>query len=141
MTRLAILIVAVGLGACGRDPVIICDPCFSSAIAYGSVVTADGAPLATGTPIGVWAFEDTCDGLLIGGADSFVRAGGEFRMRMSTLRSGEPARCFRFTVNPQLRPGIRTDTVEITALVEFREEVTGEPLDSVRLDVVLPRVE
>ena len=137
MRRLTIFFLVIGAGACTRDP-FMCDPCFSSAIAYGSVVDAAGVPIDAGTPIRLRAYADTCSGLAIGGEQGSTREGGAFRIRMSSRRNTQFARCVRFIINPDLEPGIRRDSVDFNTMVEFRAELPGVETDSVRLDVVLP---
>ena len=136
-TRLAIGLVAAVALACSEDPAGTCDPCFTSAIAFGTVVDTHGEPLPRSRMIAIWAYEHTCGGRLIGGESGYIHEAGSFRFRVSSLLSPHAARCFRVMLHADSRSEHPVDTTDITGYVEFRAETPGIERDSVRLDAVL----
>ena len=139
MRRLPFCLLLLVVAAAGcQDPVIpTCDPCFTSAVVYGSVVDSDEAPVA-GLPVLVKAYRsDSCDRGFGGWGDLRTDSSGEYGGLMGSLLGPFTAHCFRVTINADSSATWPTETFVIQDSVEFWAELHGEPRDSIRIDVVL----
>jgi hypothetical protein len=132
---LGALLGLVALPACSEPA---CDVCTTSAIIYGRVLDATGAPVVS-AGVGIEAHRETCSSADIPAASEpglMTGADGNYRARLRTS-FGPFTACPRVTVeSPSGLPG--PVTME-GSVVEFLDDFGSNPrLDSVRVDVGLP---
>lgn len=139
MKRLPFCLLLLVVAAAGcQDPVMpTCDPCITTAVVYGSVVDSDHAPVAS-LPVLVLAYRSPlCDGGFVGWGDLRTASLGEYGGLMGSLYSPSTVRCFEVTINADSSATWPTETFVFQDSVEFRDELHGEPRDSIRIDLVL----
>ncbi len=132
-----LLLLLVAAAGC-EDPVTPkCDPCRTTAVVYGSVVDSDSAPIAN-LPIAIRVYlSDSCEWGFRAGGDGRTDSSGEYGGLLSSLYSPFTGRCIKVTINADSSATWPTETFVIQDSVEFRDELHGEPRDSIRVDVVL----
>ena len=134
---LAGVLSAVLAGAsCGQSPTVGCDPCRTSAIAFGTVEYAGGTPLVR-VPVLVRAYSESFGEEFRGGEMAYTDSPGNFRVRVSSLYAPHTAHCFRLTVNADALTGWPTETAEVQGSLDFREGERAEMMDSIRLDITV----
>jgi hypothetical protein len=121
---------------CGRDP-IYCDPCFTTAIIFGTVRDSSGSAVAD-VPVEVLAHVGGCQTSFRGFGTTPTDSEGRYRGEFGSLHSPFTADCFELTANPDGDPQWPQGREEITATVEFRADYDDSPRDSVRLDLIVP---
>lgn len=134
---LCLLLPALVLTACG-DPVEPgCDPCRTTAVVYGTVRDSVGSPVADVRISILGYLAGSCDAGFRVGGDGYTDASGRFGGLLSSLYSPFTARCFKVTVNPDSTDPWPTQPFLVQDSLEFRDELHGEPRDSLRIDVNL----
>lgn len=134
------LLLILFVAASCKDPVKpVCDPCFTTAVVYGSVLDSAGSPVPdVHVAIDIYLLA-SCDG---GWREKGVfpaptDAAGRFGGVWSSLHSPWTARCFNVTVTPDSTAAWPTEKFLFRDSLHFRDEYKGEPRDSIRLDVKL----
>lgn len=132
-----------GLAACGGGTGITgCDLCTSSALVYGTVTSADGSPVpaamvtASGWRLGCPG--EGGKGPFFDSPDLATDESGEFRTVVTALL-GPELMCLVVRADPSADSGLlpMADTGATVMLTpDFNR---AEPMDSVRVDLVLPR--
>jgi hypothetical protein len=115
-----------------------CDLCTTSAIVYGSVHGATGAPVS-GASVTADIRIDSCQGMSVGslGGPSIADALGVYHLRARSL-SAPAAACLLLTVQPPTGSGLRA-IVDTGHVVRLQADwPSGAVLDSVRVDFVIP---
>jgi hypothetical protein len=124
------------VAACGTEP-RGCDICTTSAVVYGAVQSATGAPVPSAR-IAIEARAPDCHG----SDDNYFGdpvtsdADGNYRMRVRSLVSPMTV-CLIVNVQPPPSTTL-TITADTGRVVQLRPDYTaGQALDSVRVDLVL----
>jgi hypothetical protein len=130
----------LALCACGQDPIVDLLP--SIAVVYGDVTTQGGVAVA-GAFVTVHVRDpQQCDGPVDPNSDSndgtaTTDAGGHYRVRAKFLHYERIERCMAVRATSPAGSGLGEATVT-GANVTFIHESLTPPVDSVRVDLVLP---
>jgi hypothetical protein len=141
--RRALLMLPVAwVFACGLTEPEGCDPCTTSAVVYGTVVDADGAPVV-GVQVDIRAYEGSCsDSFPKGGTDNgwpLTNAHGKYRARPISLFSPFTAKCLTITANPRNDPRWPAGADTAVAEVRFLSDYRSSARDSVEINLRLHR--
>ena len=136
MVRYAVTaLVSWSASGCGANPTG-CDPCRTTAVAYGRIANSDGIGLAH-IPFRILTFSsDVCGSGSFGSSKGRTDEHGDYRRQMSSLFGPHTARCARVSVNPDGEPQWPTYSVDVPAVVSYRP-LADDDQDSVRVDVVV----
>lgn len=122
--------------ACSPTTDVGCDVCTTSALVYGTVRTADGAPIA-GARIDIDAYLDDCSGPHWGQTNVPAQSDGDGKYRGSLLSPAAPfSACVVVLATPPSGSGLIT-TTNSGSFVQFRANFRSTGLDSTRVDIAL----
>lgn len=127
-----ITVVLVAAVACSNP--VGCDPCFTSAVVYGSV-TDTRVPIGPRLVISIRAYEDDCKVSLKGFGNAILDASGGYRTAMHSRYSNFVAVCLAVSVRDTAL-GLET-TLDVREDLDFRYLPSAATYDSVRLDITV----
>lgn len=132
-------IALLGCLACVQTPQ---DVVFSLAVVYGNVTSADSVPV-TGASVNAFILiptrcNESADSSSSESAGVLTDPDGRYRMLVAWLNFKRIEECLAVRARPPLGSNLAEATIT-GVRVEFRSESIVPPLDSVRVDLILPK--